>query len=240
MSDHQNDIGGQPEHFGPIVREPDEPVFHERWEKRVFGMNVYLQSVFGPNTDAARYSMEQLPPEVFSSSYYRRWLGGVERELVRTGYLGPDEVDARIEGREPASAGRRGPRGRRVVVSTLLRRMLRPTLPRWFATHLLPRALGNARPTFRRPQFSVGDPVRVRADLAPGHTRQPGYVTGKPGVVTAHHGAALFPDAHAERRRERAQHLYTVAFAGSDLWGSAADPDTEVRIDLFEPYLEPA
>jgi nitrile hydratase len=41
-------------------------------------------------------------------------------------------------------------------------------------------------------------------------------------------------------RREWPQHLYTVAFQGGDLWGDAAEPGTEVRVDLFEAYLEAA
>jgi nitrile hydratase len=65
-------------------------------------------------------------------------------------------------------------------------------------------------------------------------------VTGKPGIVTAHLGATLFPDARAVGRRARPQHLYTVAFDGNDLWGDAAEAGTEVRVDLYEPYLEAA
>ena len=235
----QNDMGGRTEYFGPIVREPDEPTFHESWEGRVFGMSVFVQTMFGPNLDAARYSMEQLPREIYLSSYYRRWLGGLERQLVADEYLGPGEVDARLEGREAEPGTRRGSRARRTVAAGVLRRTLRPTLPRWLCAHVLPRVIGSSRPTVRRPRFSVDDRIRVRARQAAGHTRQPGYVTGKSGVITAHHGAALFPDAHAVRRRERSQHLYTVAFAGTDLWGDAAESGTEVRVELFEPYLEP-
>ncbi len=80
----------------------------------------------------------------------------------------------------------------------------------------------------------------MRDTIAPGHTRQPAYVTGKPGVVVAHLGATVFPDAHAVGRRARPQHLYTVAFDGGDLWGNTAEPNTEVRVDLYEPYLEAA
>ena len=37
-----------------------------------------------------------------------------------------------------------------------------------------------------------------------------------------------------------AEHLYMVAFDGAELWGDGAEPNTEIRIELFEPYLEPA
>jgi hypothetical protein len=236
-----SDMGGRREHFGPVVREPNEPVFHARWEGRVFGMSAFVHSLLGRNTDAARFAMEQLPPEIYLSSYYRRWLGGFESELVKAGYLGPGEVDARVEGRPAEPGPRRGSRPRLAITSRAVRRSLRPTFPRWFGTHVLPRLLGSSRRLgVRPPRFSEGDRVRVRSRQAAGHTRQPGYVTGKPGVVTAHQGAARFPDAHAVGRRVRPQHLYTVAFDGGDLWGDGAEPGTEIRVDLFESYLEPA
>jgi hypothetical protein len=184
--------------------------------------------------------MEQLPREVYLSSYYERWLGAFEAQLVKAGYLGPDEVDARVEGRRDEPGSRRASRVRLAVTSRVLRSGLRPTLPRWLCAHVLPRVIGTSRPALRRRRFSVGDRIRVRGERASGYTRQPGYVTGKPGIVTAHLGATLFPDAYAVGRRARPQHLYTVSFEGSDLWGSAAEAGTEMRVDLYETYLEPA
>ena len=31
-----------------------------------------------------------------------------------------------------------------------------------------------------------------------------------------------------------------MVFEAAELWGDRAEPNTEVRIELFEPYLEPA
>ena len=36
------------------------------------------------------------------------------------------------------------------------------------------------------------------------------------------------------------QWLYTVVFAGPDLWGEQSDPTVKVSVEAFEPYLEPA
>ena len=235
-----SDMGGRTEFYGPIVREENEPVFHSRAEGRVFGMAGFVLALFGRNLDAFRYAMEQLPRNVYMSSYYRRMLGGCERLLVQAGYLGPDEVDARIERRPGATGRRRGSRARLAITTRLMRAGFRPTIPSWIAAHVLPRVFGTSRPALSSRRFSVGDRIRVRPVQADSHTRQPGYVTGKPGVVTAHLGATLFPDAHAIGRRARPVHLYTVAFEGSDLWGEQAEPGTEVRIDLYEPYLEAA
>ena len=232
-----SDVGGRPEFFGTIDREVDEPVFHDPWEGRVFGMSVYVQSLFGPNTDAARSQMEQLPGEVFWSSYYRRWLGGLERRLVHDGYLGEDEVDARVDGREPAIVGRRAPRGRRAVTSAVLRRLARPTLPTGWPAHVLPRALGNSRPIAPAPAVlrRRRGPRRHRAD-----TRAHPQTGLRRRETRRHHGSAR--SGAASRRPRRAATRCAAPLHGRlrrhRLWGDAAEPGTEVRIDLFEPYLE--
>jgi nitrile hydratase len=206
----------------------------------VFGISAFVLGLVGRNLDAFRFSMEQLPRDVYLSSYYRRMLGGCELLLVRAGYLGSDEVDARLAGRPAKPGWRRGSRVRLTAMSRLLRSALRPALPPWLCARLLPLVFGNSRPPMRRRRFAIGDRVRVRGAQAAGHTRQPGYVTGKPGVIAAHLGTTLFPDAHAVGRRALPEHLYTVAFDGRDLWGDAAEPGTEVRVDMYEPYLQPA
>jgi nitrile hydratase subunit beta len=233
-------MGGRAEFFGPVIRESDEPVFHERWEGRVFGISNFLLPLLGRNTDILRFSMERQPRDVYLSSYYGRWLGGFEKLLVEAGYLAPGEVDARAAGRSAPAAHRRVSRARLAATSALVRSLLHPTLPRWFAGQVVPRLLGTTRPGLRRKQFAVGDTVRVRGTRATPYTRQPGYVTGKPGVIVAHLGATLFPDAKVVGRHALPQHQYTVAFQGTDLWGEAAEAGTEVRVDLFESYLEAA
>jgi nitrile hydratase subunit beta len=233
-----SDMGGQTEFFGPVIRESDEPVFHERWEGRVFGISNFLLPLLGRNTDILRFSMERQPREVYLSSYYERWLGGFEELLVEAGYLAPGEVHARATGRSAPAGRRRVSRARLAATSQAVRSLLRPSLPRWFAGQVLPRLLGTSRPALRRTRFRVGDHVKVRGTRAVPYTRQPGYVTGKPGIVVAHLGATVFPDAKTVGRHALPQHQYTVAFRGTDLWGETAEPGTEVRVDLFESYLE--
>lgn len=230
-------MGGRTEFFGPVVREPDEPTFHERWEGRVFGISNFLLPLLGRNTDILRFSFDRQPREIYLSSYYRRWLGGFEDLLEQAGYLAPGEVDARLAG-QSAPAPRRISRARLATTSALVRSVLHPRLNRRMAGQVVPRVLGTSRPALRRGRFKAGDRVRVRSNRATPYTRQPGYVTGKPGVIVAHLGATVFPDAKVVGRHALPQHQYTVAFQGADLWGDAAEPGTEVRVDLFESYLE--
>jgi nitrile hydratase len=65
-------------------------------------------------------------------------------------------------------------------------------------------------------------------------------VRGHIGVVERVHGAHVFPDSNAHGAGENPQWLYTVAFAGGELWGDDAEPSLKISIDAFEPYLEPA
>jgi len=233
-----SDMGGRTEFFGPVVRESDEPTFHERWEGRVFGLSFFIEPLFGGNVDKLRFAMERLSAEVYLSSYYGRWLGAFEAMLEEAGYLAPGEVDARIADRPGPAGRRRVSRLRLKATASGVRSLLRPTLSGWFAGRVLPRLLGTARPALRTQRFATGDRVRVRATRPRPYTRQPGYVTGKPGVVVAHLGATVLPDAVVVGRRALPQHLYTVAFRAEDLWGDAAEAGAEVRVDLYESYLE--
>ena len=57
-------------------------------------------------------------------------------------------------------------------------------------------------------------------------------------VVTASHGAHVFPDSNAHGKGEDPRPLYTVRFAARELWGPDANPRDSVSLDLWEPYLE--
>jgi nitrile hydratase len=235
-----DDMGGFAEFFGPVVREEDEPVFHAPWEARVFGLMTTASGTgLSPNFEAVRAAMARLPRDVYLAGYYRRWLGGVENVLVDQGHLAAGEVDAWME----AGAADGVPAAVQPTIAErgeVLRATLRPRFPPAVAADELPRRFGTARPAPEPPRYAIDDRVVVRAHRAPGHTRQPAYVTGRPGVVTDHLGATLFPDALAVGRGEPPQHLYTVAFAARDLFGDEAEPGTEVRVDLYESYLVPA
>ncbi len=208
-----HDLGGM-HGFGRVAVEPDEPVFHARWEGRVMGM-VYQIVGFGWVTiDAFRHGIERVDPVSYLTlGYYGRWLASLERVLVERGVLAPDEVTARVAGRTaPPPATPPIPPGE--------------TVP------------GFARPLDRPARFHVGDAVRARLASPAGHTRLPRYVAGRRGIVACVYPPAPYPDANAHGRGEQPQHLYNVRFAATELWGRDAEPDAELHIDLFEPYLE--
>jgi hypothetical protein len=80
-----HDMGGT-HGYGPVVVEQDEPVFHEPWEGRVYGMMRGLRAAGLFNLDEFRHAQERLPPgQYLSSSYYQRWLAALELLVSETG-----------------------------------------------------------------------------------------------------------------------------------------------------------
>jgi nitrile hydratase len=91
-----HDMGGM-HGFGPIDPEPDEPVFHAEWEKRVFAMTVATGFGGEWNIDMARFSRESLHPAVYlRATYYEKWLLGTQRLLVERGHLSEEEIEQRM------------------------------------------------------------------------------------------------------------------------------------------------
>lgn len=210
-----HDMGGM-HGFGRVVVEPNEPVFHADWEKRVLGM-VYMVVGFGwTNLDAFRHGIERIDPVTYlSAGYYGRWLAALERICIELGVLNTGDVDARMAG-TPANAAPAMPAA--------------PTVA----------GRGFVRDVARDPRFHVGQTVRARVSSPTGHTRLPRYVAGRCGRVHRMQPPCIFPDSNARGQGEDPQHLYNVRFAASELWGPEAEPGAALHIDLFEPYLEPA
>jgi nitrile hydratase len=83
-----NDVGGQ-QGFGVPQPDPDEePAFHADWEARVFAISRVLLARGAYNLDEFRDAVERmLPQDYLASSYYERWLAGIETLLAEKGLL---------------------------------------------------------------------------------------------------------------------------------------------------------
>lgn len=217
-----HDMGGM-HGFGPIDPEPEtaEPVFHEPWERRAFALTLAVAGLGRWTLDEARHARERIPPARYLElSYYEKWLEALSKQIVEKGLV----TEAEVASGRPAA---------RVSPETV--RVLRGA----DVPQLMAKGGPTAMPLDRAPAFRIGDRVRARNMHPAGHTRLPRYVRGHAGTVVLHHGGHVFADANAHGER-RAEHLYTVSFATHDLWGPAAGEKDSVRIDLWEPHLEPA
>jgi nitrile hydratase len=216
-----HDMGGM-DGFGKVEAEPNEPMFHDRWESRVLAMTRALGTAGAFNLDMFRFAQESLPPQVYlESSYYQRWLRALERLLVVRGFVAPAEVIEGHQGRQPAKQLKRG----KFTVDDV--------------EHVIVRGKFGRNPPAPA-KFKLGDRVRARNMHPLTHTRLPRYVRGRVGVIERNHGCHVFPDSSAIDDGEEPQWLYTVVFNGRELWGADSDPTVKVSIDAFEPYLEPA
>jgi hypothetical protein len=91
-------------------------------------------------------------------------------------------------------------------------------------------------------RFNVGDRVRVKRALPPGHRRTPHYVRGKMGVVERVCGAFPNPEELAYGfDGEPKRVLYRVRFRQRDLWAQYAGPESDhLELEIYEHWLEPA
>jgi nitrile hydratase beta subunit len=213
------DLGGMMG-FGPVVPEPNEPLFHAPWERRALGLTIASAALGEWNLDLMRHARESIPPPRYlTSSYYEIWIAALAAVLREKGIVGEDELAAGHALR-PAPPTRRPP----------------------LDAHAVPAMLANGgpcdRPLDRPARFAAGDRVRARNINPTGHTRLPRYVRGREGVVERVAGSFVFPDSNAHLCGEDPQWVYTVRFAARALWGEDADPTVSVSIDCWEPYLE--
>jgi nitrile hydratase len=205
--------------FGKVEPEPNEPVFHHRWEGRVAAMSRAISFFRAWTIDTSRYVVEMLAPTVYlTASYYERWFLRNQHLLIERGLIDEDEVAAgRALG--PAKGLTRGGFTLADVESVTRRGSY-------------------GRPAQAPARFKIGDRVRAKNIHPTTHTRLPRYARGHVGVVERLHGAHIFPDSVTTGKGEDPQWLYTVRFDAQELWGADAEAKLKVSIEAFEPYLE--
>ena len=92
-----HDLGGR-HGFGPIAPEANEPVFHEPWEGRAFGLFAATFVFAGYTVDEFRHAIERMgQAEYLEHSYYEHWMAAFEDVLIKRGFVSREELDARIE-----------------------------------------------------------------------------------------------------------------------------------------------
>jgi nitrile hydratase beta subunit len=215
-----HDMGGM-HGMGAIAYEKNEPVFHARWEARVFALNVAMGAWRKWNIDAGRHQIELIPAaEYLRMSYYEKWYARIVELSAKAGLV----TRVEIESGKPAPGAPRA---------------IPPLTPDKVPAILANGALAR-RDVPGAPSFQVGEQVRARNMHPTGHTRLPRYARGKLGTVVRQHGVFVFPDSNAHFLGEKPQHLYSVRFAARELWGEQASPRDAVYLDMWQDYLEPA
>jgi nitrile hydratase beta subunit len=214
-----HDMGGM-HGMGPIKHDPNEPVFHEPWEGRAWG----LQRAMGPYGrgrwgGTARYDLERTPPATYLRvSYYERWFLMLVNRLLRTELITAEEL----------ASGKADP--------------TRPAPMRLPAPDRPASAPASRVESRQKPAYKIGQHVRVRNLNPEGHTRQPRYTRGKVGTVVRYNGAFALQDTDTNGiwLGGRVQEVYTVRFTARELWGANGSARDTIHVDLWEDYLERA
>jgi nitrile hydratase beta subunit len=219
-----HDMGGM-HGLGPVEIEPDEPWFHHEWERRVLALMLATDFLGEWNIDMKRHARERMPgAQYLASTYYEKWLWGLERLLVERGLVPQAELDARQ--RDAAAPARRTGHPRLLKADKV-----EPLLKKGGTARV--NAAASAR-------FAPGDRVVARNINPTGHTRLPRYARGRAGVVDRAHGVFVFADSHAMGLGPQPQHLYSVRFTARELWGPEAGARDAVYVDLWDAHLDPA
>jgi nitrile hydratase beta subunit len=215
-----HDMGGM-QGMGPIHHEQNEPVFHEQWEGRAYGLSLAMDSFGKWTLDALRHQIELIPPaDYLRIRYYEKWIAAYIELMIKAGLVSRAEV----ENGTPAPGSPR----------------MSPALPAAKVAAMVADGDPASRNVPATPRFQAGQRVRARNMHPVGHTRLPRYVRAKLGTIVRDYGVFVFPDTNAHSLGEKPQHVYSVRFAARELWGQQAAPQDSVYLDLWDDYLEPA
>lgn len=241
----QHALGGL-ENLGPVSLETR--VFVQEWEKRIFGIHTVMMAESAHLAEALpRYPMASLPTtfkhtwtwaslrtgaegmqpfEYFKFRYYEKWLMGISQFFVDEGYITTQELawwTAHY----------------RVQPDAPLPERFSETIKRQIVDYLL-QGDSSLRPLPHAPRFTVGQAVQVADPAAADHTRLPGYLRNKKGVVReVYPGAFEYFCSTGPDGLEGPMPVYRIAFDASDIWGpDLCEPNTTIYADLFEVYLQ--
>jgi len=220
--DGVHDMGGRTERFGPLTPlDRDAPPFREPWEGHAFAVTLLAnRAATGSNLHAFRAALERVPEKEYLASYYGRWLASAELLLVDSGLLAPGAVAARATNLRGGSVEE-------------------PADPEPHKPTMETAGGGNLRAVDAPRGFAVGDRVVAVGRPDSTHTRLTGYTRGRTGTVSALRPGQVLPDTAAAFIGEAPEHVYSVEFDATELWGADSEPFT-LTIDLFESYLQKA
>lgn len=212
-----HDLGGM-EGFGPVPVATGDAAFRDLadWEKRMWGLSRSNLAA-GITIDWFRHCIERMvPKDYLDFAYFNKWCTNYFVLMIDNGTITMEDV-RRGHDESPAQPAD----GKTLVdVMNITLKAIKS-----FETE--------AKTT---PVFAPGQQITTRRLVSGKHTRLPRYARGARGTIIAHHGSHFLPDKGVHGI-EAGEHLYTVAFAATELWGDEADRRDEVTLDLWESYL---
>ena len=211
--DTVHDLGGR-EGFGPIRgrEEDDSQLFHEPWQARTWAICMMMMGRLRKDQTGWTLDWYRHVLERIAPADYlsmNYFDKWVQATMVTLVDDGVAETEEFVEGHSRGESPQRVP------------------------TPLT----ASAEPSAAR--YAVGDAVVAKRSVSSMHTRLPGYVRGRKGMIECCIGPEIFADASASGDI-RKEPLYTVRFEAAELWPEPEGQQASVQLDLWESYLEPA
>jgi nitrile hydratase subunit beta len=235
----QHTLGGL-EGLEPVP--PDLRVFAEPWETRIFGIHTAMMALSPqlstPQTPSRfhtiwtwahlRTAAEAMNPfDYFKYRYYEKWLGGIASHLIANGYITAEELDARTQVYLQKS-------------DTPLPEAKQQELDERVHTYLM-QGDSPRRQRTDPALFKPGDRVLIGDPPTLDHTRLPGYLRNKPGVVeTVYDDAYTYLCSTGPDGIGPAMPIYSISFDPQDLWPGNTEPGFRLYADLYQAYVHPA
>lgn len=244
----QHTLGGL-EGLGPV--DFQKRVFVAPWEKHIFGIHVAMMGLSAHLREAVPpYPLDDVPShfhdtwtwadlrrgaeamhpfDYFKLRYYEKWLGGISSFFVEKGYITQEELAAKTAFYLQAGNLDDGPLPQRAC----------PAIDEQIIAYL---RSGDSprREVQSQPKFALGETVLVANAPVAEHTRLPGYLRSKQGVIEHVYAGAYAYFPGPVDGIGPAMPVYCVRFDPRHLWGEAsAEPGCGLYADLFEAYLTP-
>ncbi len=232
----QHNLGGL-ESLGPVNFE--KRVFVEAWEKRIFGIHVAMMGLSNhlpvssvPTKFKSGWTWADLrkgaeamnPFEYFKFRYYEKWLGGISGFFVSNGYISHEDLEEKTtvyleKPDTPLPSG-----GNTGIDEQVL--------------HYLRVGDSPLRETDATPKYQVGDTVLIKDCPPAEHTRLPGYLRDKKGVVESVYPGAYTYFCSTADGLGAPMPVYCVRFDPVELWGEKAEDKSVMYSDIFEIYID--
>ena len=240
----QHHLGGI-ENLGPVSTETR--VFVEPWERRIFGIHTAMMAESAHLSNALHaYPVKDLPTsfkndwtwaslrtgaedmqpfEYFKYRYYEKWLGGISQFFVDQGHISAEELSEKTAYFR-ANPDAALPEKPNEAISAQIDAYLQKGDS---GAHALD---GEAR-------FKAGETVRIADPDAVDHTRLPGYLRSKSGVVDlVYPGAFSYFVSTGPDGIGKPMPVYRIAFDAADIWGPGkSETQTTIYADLYETYI---
>jgi nitrile hydratase len=233
----QHYLGGL-EGLGPVTFE--KRVFVEPWETRIFGIHVAMMALSSqlplPATPSGfktvwtwadlRKGAESLNPfDYFKYRYYEKWLGGISGYFVGQGYITQAELDARTQRYLSAMPPSPSTGGEPAIDERIITYLVEGDSPK--------------RDSAVQPKFAKGDKVLVKNVPSIEHTRLPGYLRERAGVIdVVYPGIYTYLTDTGPDGVGPAMPVYSVRFEPGEIWKGNTESNVEIYADLYEAYLE--